>query len=119
MVTTHDRTKKSEKASTEKGDKPKRTNRTPEQIVADLKAKIADVEARAAAKEAKATPETKALFAAVKAIDKAHVVATDAKAEMIAGALEAARGPLAAVFVEMGLRVPEAREGLRGRTAAA
>ena len=119
MVTTHDRTKKSEKAATKKGDKPKRINRTPEQIVADLKAKIADVEARAAAKEAKASPETRALFAAVKAIDKAHVVAIDAKAEMIAGALEAARAPLSAVLVEMGLRAPESRKGPRGRTAAA
>ncbi len=107
MVTTHEKPKKSEKATTEKGAKPKRTNRSPEQIVADLKAKIADVEARAAAKEAKATPETKALFAAVKAIDKAHAVASDAKAEIIAGALDAARAPLSAVLVEMGLRAPE------------
>ena len=119
MVTTHDRTKKSEMAATKKGDKPKRTNRTPEQIVADLKAKIADVEARAAAREAKATPETKALFAAVKALDKAHVVASDAGAEMIAGALEAARAPLSAVLVEMGLRVLEKRKQAQGRTAAA
>ena len=114
MVATHEKTKKSEK-----GKKPKRTNRTPEQIVADLKAKIADVEARAAAKEAKASPETKALFAAVKALDKAHAVAGDAGAEMIAGALEAARAPLSAVLVEMGLRVPEVRKRNRGRTAAA
>jgi hypothetical protein len=119
MVTTHEKPKKSEKATTKKGDKPKRTNRTPEQIVADLKAKIADVEARAAAKEAKATPETKALFAAAKAINKAHCVAIEAKAEMIAGALEAARGPLAAVLVEMGLRMPDTRKRSRGRTAAA
>ena len=119
MVTTHDRTKKSEKASTEKGDKPKRTNRTPEQIVAALRRKIADVEARAAAKEAKATPETKALFASVKAIDKAHSVASEAGAEMIAGALEAARAPLSAVLVEMGLRVSETKKQSQGRTEAA
>ncbi len=40
------------------------------------------------------------------AIDKAHAVASDAKAEMIAGALEAARAPLSAMLVGMGLRVP-------------
>ncbi len=113
MVTTHEKPKKSETK------KPKRTNRMPEQIVADLKAKIADVEARAAAKEAKATPETKALFAAVKAIDKAHAIASDAGAEVIAGALEAARAPLSAVLVEMGLRVPEKRKRTRGGGAAA
>ena len=116
MTATHERSKKTE---TKKAAKPKRTNRTPEQIVADLKAKIADVEARAAAKEAKASPGTKALLAAVKAIDKAHAVATDAKAEIIAGALEAAQAPLSAVLVEMGLRVPEARKRPGGRTAAA
>ena len=119
MVTTHEKPKKPAKAESKKSDKPKRTNRTPEQIVADLKAKIADVEARAAAKEAKATPETKALFAAVKAIDKAHAIASDAKAEMIAGALEAARAPLSAVLVEMGLRGPETGGRSRKRTRVA
>jgi len=122
MVTTHEKPKKSEKATTKKADKSeksKRPRRTPEQIVADLEAKIASVKARAATKEARATPETKALFAAVKAINKAHAIATDAGAEMIAGALEAGRAPLSAALVELGLRVPETRKQPRGRTAAA
>ena len=53
---------------------------------------------------------------AVKAIDKAHAVASEAKNETIAGALEAARAPLSALLVEMGLRVPETPKG-RKRTS--
>ena len=106
MVTTPEKPKKPEKATPAKAEKPKRPRRTSEQMVAVYEAKIADVKARDAAKEAKAVPETKALFAAVKAINKAHAIATDCGAELIAGALEAARAPLSAVLVEMGLRVP-------------
>ena len=82
------------------------TRRTPDQIVADLEAKIAEVKARAAAKEAKKDPDAKALMAAAKAIDKALGAATDGETKT---ALEAARAPLSTRMVELGIRIPDRR----------
>ncbi len=65
--------------------------------------KIADVKARAIAREAKQDPEAKPFIAAVRAIDKAMVAATN---EETTRALEAARVPLSTRLVEMGLRLP-------------
>ena len=89
--------------------KKPRTVRTPEQIVADLEAKIADVKKRAAAKQVKQTAEGKALFAAAKALDKAIAAATDAGNDGMRQAAEAARSVLAEAMVEMGVRPPEGR----------
>ena len=89
----------------------KRNRRTPEQIVADLEAKIADVKARATAKEAKRSPEAKVFIAAVKAVDKAIEGATEPETVR---ALEAARAPLGTRMIEMGLRMPD-RKVLRRR----
>jgi len=82
----------------------RRNRRTPEQIVADLEAKIEDVKARAAAKEAKQNPEVKPFLAAVKAVDKALDAATDPETTR---ALEAARAPLSTRLVGIGLRLPD------------
>lgn len=91
------------------------TRRTPEQIVADLEAKIEAVKARAAAKEAKGTPEGQALIAAVRAIDKAAAVAGEAQNQELGAALESARAALAPAIVGMGLRMPEAKRRARKR----
>jgi len=95
-----------------------RTRRTPEQIVADLEAKIEAVKDRAAAKEAaaevKGSPDGTAFLAAVRAVDKAMRVAGEEENDQMARALEAARASLAGHLVAMGVRVPETR-GRRGR----
>jgi len=94
--------------------KKERTRRTSEEMVADLEAEIARVKARAAAKEAKATPEGQALILAVKAIDKATVVAGEAGNDGLVRALEASRAPLSEQVVAMGIRLPDAK-AKRGR----
>ena len=70
------------------------TRRTPEQMVADLEAKIAAVKARAATKKAKAEPAGKALLVAAKAVDKA-IEAAQGNEELVR-ALEAGRAPMSA-----------------------
>ena len=90
----------------------KRPRRTPEQIVADLQAKIEAVNARAAAKEAKANPETRAALVAAKALDKAIATCTGSPKK----ALENARGILADELTAMGIRPPQPR---RARQEAA
>ena len=81
------------------------TRRTPEQIVAELEAKIEQVKARAAAKEAKATPEGNALLGAVKAVDKAIKIAEMDGNEDLLRSLEAGRAPLAEQMIKMGVRL--------------
>ena len=94
--------------------------RSSDEMVADLEAEIARVKERAAAKEAKGTPEGQALIVAVRAIDKAGRVATEAGNQGVASALEAARAALAPAIVGLGLRIPEkAKRGRRKKTEAA
>lgn len=59
--------------------KERKPNRTPEQIVAELEAKIASVKARAARRSVRARPEIQLSIVARRALAKAH---------------EAAEGPL-------------------------
>ena len=97
--------------------------RTPEEVVAELEAKIAAVKTRAAAKEAaaevKGSPDGLAFLAAVKAADRAIRVAGEEKNESMARALEAARAPLAEHLVSMGVRLPDRKAGrTRGRKAS-
>ena len=95
------------------------TRRTPEQMIADLEAKIAAVKARAATKKAKADPAGKALTAAAKAVDKA-IEAAQGNDDLVR-ALEAGRAPLSEQMVRMGLRLPDrkARRGRRPKETAA
>lgn len=89
------------------------TRRSPEQIIKDLEAKIEKVKQRAAAKEAaadvKGSPEGGKFLAAVKAVDRALLVAGEQKNEAMVRALEAARAPLGEHLVSMGVRLPERR----------
>lgn len=57
--------------------KERKAHRTPDQIVADLEAKIASVKARAARKNARARPEIRLTIAARRALSKAHETATE------------------------------------------
>jgi CHASE2 domain-containing sensor protein len=84
----------------------KHTRRTPEQIVADLQAKIESVQARAAGMEVKKSETGRALLAAVKAAEKALVVAQEKEDEELARALETARAALGEQLIRMGLRAP-------------
>jgi|GEM_PF-3006120 len=96
----------------------KRKRRTPEEIVADYQAKIESVKTRAAAKEVKSSDEGKAFLAAVKALDKAAIVAEEADDSPMAKSLESARATLGEHLVKMGVRAPVIR-GPRKRKATA
>jgi hypothetical protein len=97
--------------------------RTPEEVVAELEAKIAAVKTRAAAKEAaaevKGSPDGLAFLAAVKAADRAIRLAGEQKNDPMLRALEAARAPLAEHLVSMGVRLPDRKARRpRGRKAS-
>jgi len=93
------------------------TKRTPEQLVADLEARIASVKERAAVKEAaaevKGSPDGVAFLAAVKAADRAIRAAGEHENEPMLRVLEAARAPLAEHLVAMGVRLPDRKAGPR------
>jgi hypothetical protein len=91
-----------------------RNRRTADQIVADLEAQIASVKARAATRAAKGTDEGKALLLAVKTLDKATVVATEAGNDGLVRALESSRAPLSEQLVSLGIRLPD-QKARRGR----
>ena len=55
----------------------KRSRRTPEQLVADLQAKIAQVQARAAQAKVRKDPALRHMTAALRSIDKAHEASAD------------------------------------------
>ena len=76
--------------------------RTPDQIVADLEAKIAAVKNREVRKQAKANPAVKHGMIAIKSIDKAAGETTDTAA---LSALDDARAALAAWLAVEGLVV--------------
>ena len=96
--------------------KKKQNRRTPDQIIADLEAKIAQVQARAKANEAKQKPEVKPFLVAVKATDKA-IEAAQSNAELLR-ALEAARATMSEQLVSMGLRLPDRQTRKRARASA-
>jgi len=89
--------------------KKKRVRRTPDQIVADLQAKIERTQAQAAVKEAKTTPEGQALIVAARAVLKAAQVG--AGNPELAQPLENAKAALGTALVTLGLRMPVPRKG--------
>jgi hypothetical protein len=92
----------------------KRIRRSPEQLIADLQAKIKDIENRAAAKEIKRSPSAKAALAAVRHIDKANALAEEEGNTALRRALADGRKPLAAFLEAQGMQLPKARAP-RGR----
>ncbi len=89
----------------------KSTNRrTPQQIVADLEAKIARVHEREATKAVRAEPAIKLTAAAVRALNKALGEAEEP--EMVE-ALTDARDGLSTYLEGRGLRVPTTRQDRR------
>jgi hypothetical protein len=73
--------------------KKKRTRRTPEQMIADLEARIAEVKSRAERKKVARDPALRHVKAAVRSIDKAMDASSDAATRKV---LEEARTGLAA-----------------------
>jgi hypothetical protein len=92
----------------------RRQRRSPEQMIADLQAKIAEIEQRAAAKQVKKSPAAKASLQAVRLLDKAMDLAAGEGETPLRHALNDARKPLAAFLESQGLRLPKARTP-RGR----
>ncbi len=86
------------------------SRRTPQQIVADLEAKIARVHEREATKAVRAEPAVKLTVAAVRALNKALGEAEEP--EMVE-ALKAATGALSTYLEGRGLRVPTTRHDRR------
>lgn len=63
--------------------KERRANRSADQIVADLEAKIVDVKARDARRKAKARPEVQLALVAQRALNKAHGAATEHRLRIV------------------------------------
>ena len=80
----------------------KRTRRTPEQLIAELEAKIASVKRRAETQKVKKDPALRHITGAVRAIDKAASSTQDGATRT---ALEEARTALAAVLTLNGMVV--------------
>lgn len=86
--------------------KTQRNVRTPEQMIADLEAKIAAVKRRAERQKVKKDPALKHINAAVKSIDKALAASSDGATRT---ALDEARATLAAVLAMSGISAKGAR----------
>jgi hypothetical protein len=100
----------------------KRLRRSPEQLIADLEAKIADLRTRAQIKSLKDSPAAKAAIAALRAIDKGlDLAAGDSEMSKLRFALADARKPLAAYLEEQGVKLhkPRMPRGRRPGAAAA
>ena len=89
-----------------------RTRRTPEQLIADLEAKIQQVKARAAQAKVKKDPALRHINGAVRSIDKALGATKDAVARQ---ALNEARATLAAC---LSLNGAAPKQGVKGAATA-
>jgi hypothetical protein len=94
------------KASTRER-KPAR--RSPEELIADLKAKIKDVELRAQAQELQKTSSLKRTLSIIRSIDKALEEAEADGNNHLRHALVDGRKPLAEFMTKKGVRLPKAR----------
>ena len=96
-----------------KGQKQTRTRRTPEQIIAELEARIASVKRRAETQKVKKNPAMRHLSGAIRSIDKALAATQDSATRAAVGE---ARTALAAVLTLNGVVV--ASGGGRDRAAS-
>jgi hypothetical protein len=93
-----------------------RTRRTPEQLIAELEAKIAGVKRRAEQQKVKKDPALRHITGAVRAIDKAASSTQDGATR---AALEEARTALVAVLTLSGMVVRSTGRGGPRRTGSA
>ena len=87
----------------------RRARRSPEEMIADLEAKIREVKNRAQAKELKQSPSVKEAMKVIRGVDKALEVAAEEGNNAIRHALADARKPLAEFLEGQGLKLPKAR----------
>ena len=87
----------------------RRARRSPEEMIADLEAKIREVKNRAQAKELKQSPSVKEAMKVVRGVDKALKVAAEEGNNALRHALADARKPLAEFLEGQGLKLPKAR----------
>ena len=95
---------------TETKKRSKGKHRTPEEMVADLEAKIEKVRARAAAKELKQSEAFKKTIAVIRQLDKAIEAAKAEGASALRDSLVGAREPLAKLMEAEGLKLPKPRK---------
>jgi DNA-binding GntR family transcriptional regulator len=88
----------------------KRTHRGPDQLIADLQAKIEGLKARAALKRTKSNPAIRHTVAALKNMDRALAEATD---NVLKQALSEARAGISAYLQLQGIGVPAGGGGPR------
>lgn len=95
----------------------KRTRRSPDQMIADLKAKIEAVRRRAAATELKKSPAIRRTLTIVRSVDKTLDMAAQEGQTALRHSLAGARAPLADFLGRQGVKLPKARMP-RGRKPA-
>jgi N-methylhydantoinase B/oxoprolinase/acetone carboxylase alpha subunit len=87
----------------------RRIRRTPEQIIADLEAKIAHVKARAVSKSAKRTESVKTTVVAIRAMDKGMRLAEEEGDTKLHQLLSKSRTTLSSYLESKGIRAPKER----------
>jgi len=87
----------------------RRTRRSPEELIADLKRKIEEVEQRAAARELKESAAIQRTLTIVRYIDKAMAEAKEEGQSHLRHALAEARTPIGDFLTEQGVKLPKAR----------
>ena len=90
-------------------EKKTRIRRTPEQMIADLEAKIRDVKARAQAKDMKTSPALKKAMTALRALDKGMDLAQAEGNSLLQHALADTRKSLGDSLTKIGLKLPKPR----------
>lgn len=92
----------------------RRKRRSPEEMIADLQARIEQVKQRAQARELKESPAMKRSISVMRAMNKAMAEAADEKNTALQRALKDAYDSLAGYMEGQGVRPPKAR-AVRGR----
>lgn len=96
----------------------KRNRRTPEEMIADLQAKIRDVEQRAKAKELKGSPAIQKTITLARGLAKATDLAKEEGDTLLAHALADAHAAVSKGLESKGITPPKARRP-RGRRPTA
>lgn len=89
--------------------KMRKPHRSPQQIIADLEAKIKDVKRRAAAKESKKSESIKRAISAIRALDKGMDQAKEEGEPKLRHAFAESRKLMAEQLISMGINPPQKR----------
>lgn len=97
----------------------KRKRRTPDQVIADLQARIEAVKERQADREMKGSPSLSTTMKAIRALDKALETAAAERSSELQEVLANGRKPITDFLLSRGLRLPKARTVRRPRARSA